>query len=195
MKRLAIVVLLVSLSATATAAQFGLEPGATFEQINRVAELKLVSPYTYSTSKLPNGNVAFDDYRLLITPNQGLCKITAWTPDISSSSYGDRVRDVFSNLFDALTVKYGNSKKYDFLRSGSIWDEPEDWMMGLAKEERSLVAFWDLKENSSLPDSIKAISLAAHAAGPNHGIIELSYEFNNFGKCSAWVKSQQNSSL
>lgn len=195
MKRFAISVLFVFATSVSVASQFGLEQGASLEQLRGLITLKEVTPFVYSTSKVPNGHVAFDDYRLLVTPKQGLCKIVAWTPSISSSAYGDGIKTKFSTLFDALTSKYGNSKKFDFLRSGSIWDEPRDWMMGLAKGDRTLNAYWDAEEKSALPEDIQSITLQAAAVSSDIGIVSLTYEFKNFGDCSAWIKEQQNSSL
>jgi hypothetical protein len=183
------------LSANVSASQFGLEPGASLAEIRKNVTLKQVEPYVYSASILPNGNAAFEDYRLLITPKQGLCKIVAWTPAITSSSFGDSVEAKFDDLFEALTSKYGNSKKYDFLRSGSIWDDSEDWMMGLAKGDRSLAAYWDEEEHSTLPNELIGIELEAKGINSESALISLTYELNNFSECRTWVKSQQNSSL
>jgi hypothetical protein len=195
MKRLATLAFLLLVANQVVAAQFGLESGASLEQIKAITTLKQVKPFVYSASKVPNGHAAFDDYRLLITPNQGLCKIVAWTPAITSNSFGETIKSKFSELFNALTEKYGNSKTYDFLREGSIWDDPQDWMMGLAKGDRTLTAYWDDEEKSSLPPDVESISLEAVGANSETGGISLTYEFKNFGACSAWIKTQENSSL
>jgi len=195
MNRFILLAMLALLSTKVSATQFGLEPGTSLADLKKIVNLKEEKPYIYSASSLPNGNSSFDDYRLLITPQDGLCKIVAWTPEISSNSFGEAVEAKFDDLFEALTNKYGNSKKFDFLRSGSIWDEPEDWMMGLVKDDRTLVAYWDEEEHSTLPTELNAIMLKAIGVDPNTALISLSYEFSNFRKCNGWIKSQQNSSL
>lgn len=196
MKHIVIVGLLALLvSAGAYAAQFGLQLGESYEQITKVVSLKKVKPFIYSTPTLPNGNIAFNDYRLIITPKQGLCKIIAWTPNIESSVYGDGVKDKFSALFDALTSKYGKGRKLDTLRPGSIWDDPRDWMMGLAKNERFLTAIWTKKHGDSLSPDVQAIALTAHGVNSSHALISLGYEFTNFDSCLASIKAAENSSL
>lgn len=154
-----------------------------------------MKPYIYSTPALPNGNVAFNDYRLIVTPNHGLCKIIAWTPDIQSSVYGDAVKDKFTALYDALSAKYGKGEKLDALRPGSIWDDPRDWMMGLAKKERFLMAMWSAKSGASLAPDVQAIGLSAHGVSSSDALISLGYEFTNFGSCQAEIKAAENSSL
>ena len=80
--------------------------------------------------------------------------------------------------------KYGSSKKYNYyLRRGSIWNEPRDWMMALQKKERTLVTYWTADEKSNLPSDIKAIALRAFALGSEKGYLKLVYEFPNFGEC------------
>ncbi len=58
-------------------------------------------------------------------------------------------------------AKYGKRTKYDYLRSGSIWDEPKDWMMSLRQEERTLALFWSIDNGSVLAEHVSGISLQA----------------------------------
>lgn len=187
--------LLVSISATsAVAGPFGLNMGMSYDALSKSMRLKQVKPYFYSTSSLPKGHSDFDDYRLLITPRHGLCKVIAWSKSITTSIYGEGLRDKFENIEYAILQKYGQGKKYDFLRVGSIWNEQRDWMMGLLKSERTLAEYWT-DEPSELPDNIHVIALKAHAAGTEAGLIELGYEFKNSNECIDWIKQQENSSL
>lgn len=195
MKILLTLLLLVPLHVAAETGPFGLEQGMKLEEIQKFSKLRMVQPHVYSTADVPLGHPAFEDYRLVITPQHGLCKVVAWTDDISSSAYGDSVKAKFESLFEALSSKYGNSKRFDFLRSGSIWDDAKDWMMSLAKGERHLVAYWDREEGSNLPDSINAIKLGTHGLDSRSAMIELGYEFRINSECSSWIKSKENSSL
>lgn len=196
MKHIFMLAFLVALlPAAAFAAQFGLSQGESLADISKVATLKKMKPFVYSTPSLPDGNDSFNDYRLIITPDQGLCKVIAWTPDIESSVYGDAIKDKFAALYDALDKKYGMSKKLDALRPGSIWDDPQDWMMGLAKNERFLMAIWSSESGASLPPDVEAIGLEAHGTSSSKALISLSYEFTNFDSCEAAIKAAENSSL
>lgn len=196
MKLTCMLALLVTLiPASALASQFGLSQGESLAEVSKATSLKKVEPYMYSAPALPNGNVAFDDYRLVITPGHGLCKIIAWTPSIQSSAYGDAVKDKFTALYDALNAKYGKSERLDFLRSGSIWDDPRDWMMGLVKKERYLEAVWTAESGASLSPDVQAIGLSAHGVSSSNALISLGYEFKNFNDCEAEIKAAANSSL
>ena len=169
-----------------SAQQFGLTMGETVTQIRaRGVSLKPQSGSTFSTSSLPSGNKLFDDYRLLIAPKSGLCKIVAWISEIVDTPYGDSTKNKYSALYSALTAKYGNSKSFDFLRADSIWTGSREWMMSLYKEERILSAFWDAEEGSRLPKNIQSISLVAHGSSSSTAMISVSYEFNNLDSCRA----------
>ncbi|WP_157353556.1 hypothetical protein [Aromatoleum toluclasticum] len=189
------IALLVNISATgAIAGPLGLDMGMSYDILSKNIKLKQVKPFLYSTPSLQKDHSDFDDYQLLITPKHGLCKVVAWSKAIPTSVYGEGLKDKFEKIETAISQKYGQGKKFDLLRSGSIWNEQRDWMMGLRKNERTLAEFWT-DDSSELPDNIHIIALKAHAAGTETGLIELGYEFKNSSECIDWIKSQENSSL
>jgi hypothetical protein len=157
-------------------------------------KLKMERPNLYSTPAVPKPHPDFDDYRLIVTPTHGLCKISAWSKSLTTSVYGTELVSKFSSIEDALTAKYGSPRRYDFLRSGSIWDEPRDWMMALVKKERTLVSYWS-GEGRNWPDNIQSISVEAVAVGTEHAIIKLDYDFKNSSECIEWINSRKDSSL
>ena len=153
MKRLLLAPLLIAgllISPSAGYAdQFGLKMGETKKDIsNKGVSLKDDGNYWYTTEELPKGNSKLTKYDLLITPKSGLCKISSYTDILYSNSFGDQLISEFEFFEKALTKKYGINKKFDFVRSDSIWKDTQYWMMGLLKKERYLTAFWD-KENGS----------------------------------------------
>lgn len=131
---------------------FGLPMGATLTQLKVVDKLVPVPnvPGSYLVRAVPKPHGAFESYVLAISETSGLCKIAAIGKDIESSSFGTEIQSAFAALDQALQEKYGNRKNFDFLRAGSIWDEPKDWMMGLLKKERVLSSYWDKEEGSVL---------------------------------------------
>lgn len=166
------------------AQQFGLNMGDSTTQVKaRGVILKPVSRYVFSAGRLPSGNSQFDDYRLIIAPRSGLCKITAWISQIVDSPYGDSTKAKYDALYSALSTKYGNSKSFNFLRAGSIWDESREWMMSLYQKERTMAAFWDASEGSRLPGNLKSISIQAYASSSASSMISVSYEFTNVKTC------------
>lgn len=66
----------------------------------------------------------------------GLCFIKGISKTIHDSRYGENTRRAVDEIYAQLRPKYGTALQGDELRSGSIWDEPEDWMMGIIKSER-----------------------------------------------------------
>ena len=105
------------------------------------------------------------------TPKAGVCKVAGLQNVPNPDEYGVEHRMAFDNIADKIVAKYGEPKsKVDRLLPGSIWDKPQDWLMGLWKKERYL--FWDW----NLPH----LEIRLYA-DPEH--IELSYEFPNFNAC------------
>ena len=194
MKKTIVTVLVLALNSVSTAGPLGLEMGMTLSEIQSKIKLKSISPYTFSAATLPDGHPDFDDYRLTITPQHGLCKLTAWTPDIRTSVYGTDVLSEFDNYFKVLSTKYGIAKRFDFLRSGSIWNERKDWMMALLKKERTLSAFW-IDDKITMPDNLSGINIEAYANSRESGMIAISYEFKNAESCIGWIKANKNAKL
>jgi len=181
----------------AIAGPMGLNKGMTLEELKKLGSFSSGdTPFVHSSKTLTNGHPDFEVYSVIVTPAHGLCKLVASSKDIESSAYGSELEGRFKELISAMTEKYkAPGKKFDFLRSGSIWKEPRDWMMGLLKRDRTITAYWSSPENLDLPDSISSISIEAIALSPNKGYIRIGYEFDNFDACIATVKSKINSNL
>ena len=191
-----LVVCLSTATAQALRGPFGLSQGMSMADVQRLGRLEPAkSNHWYTIRRLPDGHPDIDEYRVLVSPKHGLCKIIAWTAAIPSNAFGDQLRSKYEQLQDALTEKYGRSKKFDFLQNGSIWNDRRDFMMALSKNERSLATYWDEEERSTLTARLSTISLKAHAINSSSGIISISYEFENFIECDQWVKGQKNSNL
>lgn len=194
MKTIAVVTLTVAFHTLAAAGPLGLEMGMPLTALHSKAKLKSDAPHQFSTPALPDGHPDFDDYRMVVKPQHGLCKLTAWTPTIRTSAYGTELLSAFDRYFKVLVAKYGIAKRFDFLRSGSIWNEGNDWMMALRKKERTLAAYWTDKE-LALPDSLAAIKVEAYASGTDTGMISIGYEFKNASDCIDWIQSNKDSKL
>jgi hypothetical protein len=175
---------------------FGLSQGMTLEQSQKIMPLNKVGDFVYSTPKVPSTHNAFESYTLVITPQHGLCKIVAIGNTINDDAYGYSIREKFNALSDALSQKYGKVEKFDKLITGSIWSKPRDWMMGLATNERSFVAYWIRGDKDvSFPSEIAAIELKANGIGSDSGYIVLGYELSNYHDCRTWINTQSNSAL
>lgn len=153
MKTVAVALLALAMPAVGGAGPLGLEMGAPLADLQSRLKLKQEAPHQFSTPSLPDGHPDFNDYRLVITPQHGLCKVIAWTPSIRTSIYGTELLSQFDGYYNTLIKKYGTAKRFDYLRSGSIWNDDKFWMMALHRKERTLVAYWIEKE-VQLPDNL-----------------------------------------
>ncbi|EMH4162407.1 hypothetical protein RJ498_001649 [Pluralibacter gergoviae] len=178
---------------------FGLEAGLTQKNIEEMigAKLKPIpdSVDLYSTDRLPRKNSDFDLYGLLISPKVGLCEIRAAGKNIDTDSYGLALKSRFDELSLSLNSLYGKADTRDFLMEGSIWREPQDWMMGLKAQERVLSASWKGTKAAPLKNNIKMVSIEARANRSSQGYIVLQYTFTNDDVCYAEIEDAKKSSL
>ena len=183
-------IIALCLSKSGFAGPFGLEGGMTKEEIIEIVgkdsliEAKTMPENWYILlNKLPRPHPLFKTCRMAIDPDLGLVKLVVRSSVIRTSTYGDEIKSKFKEIREALNSKYGKCKTYDLLRIGSIWDEPQDWMTGLKKKERILVAIWTKGEQKLEKETLlKNINLSAVAVTVNKGVLFLSYEFEGFGE-------------
>jgi hypothetical protein len=159
--------------------------------------LESKQPGTYSTNRVPNGHSRFESYSLIAPPTHGLCKIVAIGVTIEMNDFGTQLQAEFAEIEEALSEKYGRGKRFDYLLSGSIWKDPEDWAMGLFKEERVLSSYWigSLGSARARTDQTQSVSLTARAFSSSSGYLSLVYEFDNAVECLDEVKKLKNSVL
>ncbi|MDH1546468.1 hypothetical protein [Enterobacter ludwigii] len=178
---------------------FGLEAGLTQKNIEDMIGAKLKplpdSVNLYTSDKLPKQNADFEMYGLLISPKAGLCQIRAVGKNIDTDSYGLALKSRFEDLSSSLSSLYGKAETTDLLLAGSIWKEPQDWMMGLNKKERFLSATWKGTKETPLKNNITAISIEARANSSAQGYVYLQYTFTNDDVCQAEIEGAKKSSL
>jgi hypothetical protein len=163
------------------AGPFGFEYGMTKEQVIAAVgqnAVKKIQSDVLTLTTAPKPHPAFETYQVMISPKLGLVKILAIGNTIGTNRYGNEIQTAFIETQEALVNNYGTpGVSYDFLRSGSIWAEHEDWMMGLAKGERVLATFWT---PTNSPNHITSIELEANALSMEKGYLDLGYEFEGF---------------
>lgn len=178
---------------------FGLESGLTKKNIEDMTgeELKPYEgvPNLYTVKFPPKKNTEFEGYGLLISPKSGLCQIRALGKNIDTDSYGLALQSKYKELFDSLSSIYGKLKSTDFLLSGSIWKEPQDWMMALNKKERFLSAQWEESSATPLKNRLTSVSMEVRANDSSKGYVYLQYDFNNIDACNAEIEEAKKSSL
>lgn len=152
-------------------------------------------PLLYRAASAPGASGSFDDYLYYIGDEAGLCRIAAWTPARDVNQFGEQLVSTFDELQAALSEKYGRPKEYKFVQRGSIWNEPRDFMMGLAKEERSHAAAWKQEPKRELPADVETILLSATAFNTSSAAVKLTYEFRNADACIKEAKRKKHANL
>jgi len=179
----------------AIAQPFGIKMGMTLDDLIAMGcNPKVLSnnPHWYFITP-PKPHPSFDRYSVEISKNYGVIAIVANSKDIKTSVYGEGVKDEFDKIKNQVSISYGQSKDFDFLKAGSIWDEPKDWMMALKQGERALGAFWTREFGSILPDDISIIGLRAEALDTSTGYLILRYESADFTKANTEIEAEQGS--
>ncbi|RFS79015.1 hypothetical protein D0U00_11880 [Leclercia adecarboxylata] len=178
---------------------FGLQAGLTKKNIEDMTGevLKPVDGKVnlYMLSAAPKKNPDFESFGLLISPEAGLCQIRAIGKDINSDSYGIALKTKFDELSNTLKSIYGDGKKTDFLLSGSIWKDPNDWMMSLTKGERVLMMEWKGSNDAMMKNKISEVGMDVRANNSSSGYVFLQYTFTNNSVCEAEIDSDKKSSL
>lgn len=178
---------------------FGLAMGLSKAEVTALVgpDLKDVEGQQYlaATAKVPRSHPRFKAYMLQVLPTAGLCAITAVGVDVRTSSHGVEMLAEFDAMVESLQAAYGDHRRNDFLRSGSIWDEPEDWMMALSRKERVLQAVWDQDAGSSSKNRVKEVILSASTTRTDAGYLVLQYRFENQDQCEAELKRLMQSVL
>lgn len=111
----------------------------------------------------------------------GICKIIAIDKTIDASFYGDEIKSKFFSIKAAFKSTYGEGKRFDFLRYGSIWNEPKDWTMALLSKERTLSTARGINKDLDI-NNIEAIQFDVEPLSTRKAYITVAYQFKNFSK-------------
>ena len=175
----------------ASAAPFGIRVGMPYAEVIKLGDPGK-TPGTFALRKMPQPHPDFESLIVVASRKHGACKVVAIGNTLSTSAYGDDVRSTFRRLSEALSSKYGAPDlEFDFLRAGSIWNEPRDWMMGLQQEERTLANAWGDPENGKeVGNGISVILLQANALSASKGYINVTYDFASATECLKSIQAE-----
>lgn len=172
---------------------FGLKMGMSLKEIG--GDPKEIGRGRYIITNVPKPHSAFAEYAIIVAPKCGLGKIVARGEIMKTSVYGTDLENEFDTMEKKLEASYGKHSKHDFLKAGSIWREPNEWMMALKKKERVLLAGWTKEGGSSLSDDIAEIILETCALSEKEGFIMVSYYFSNSDACLDEIDAQEDGAL
>ena len=129
----------------------------------------------YYYVKPPSPHYEFEKYLVRVDPKEGVFFIKAIGKDLDDSGFGIETKSHFSDIRSMVDSVYGSSELTDILFPGSIWDEFDDWMMGLRKNERYYIAHWENADGSVFSGNIEKIYLGANALSSSTGYVSLEY--------------------
>jgi hypothetical protein len=183
------------------AGPFGFEKGMTRQQIldmvgSRAVVKDTPGDYVIRLSTAPKPHPAFEEYSICFDLQGRLAKIVATGKTIQTNRYGYELKREFESLSKQLETAYGPpSHTFDFLSAGSIWNEPQDWMMGLDKKERRLETYWCTRPITTstrpvaLPNGLTLVTVEAEGLSSHSGYLSVVYEFDGWNQA---VDQRQN---
>ena len=173
---------------------FGIAKGEPLSALNKGQEEK---PGYYKINSVPQPYPNIEYYVVENTPEHGTCMVKAISNDIDSDSFGNRLKENIDHVRDDLQTRYGlPSDSYDFLHSGSIWSDPQDWMMSLTKNERNYFFIWTAPKNADqrIWRGVETVGLTAGANG-SKGWFTIEYDFIGGKQCDDDLKKKAAKSL
>ena len=173
---------------------FWIDMGMSLEKVKQISKTmpKNLSEDAYEITP-PATNNMFETYIVRIHQTYGVYLIKAVGKDISTSGYGIELKSAFNNLLTSIEKTYGKYDKTDYLLPRSIWKDPDDFMMGLLKNERYLFADWDRKHGSKLPNDLESIGIVVDALSTSKGYLTIEYYSINYEKVKTERQAKQDS--
>jgi hypothetical protein len=162
---------------------FGLRMGMTLSDLARYGVTpEDVDRGIYRLARVPRPLEGFRDVRVAVSPSEGLCRLTASSPPITSGDDGAAVKAAFDRAEASLRTMYGHSDRMEFQTDeGRLHERP--WMTELQRNEQRLVSYWVSVAGSTLPLDLTGIELEARATSATSGSLAVHYQFRNFGTC------------
>jgi hypothetical protein len=89
--------------------------------------------------------------------------------------FGTATRTAVDRIKDQVALRYGAPRKLDFVMQGSIWDDPQYWMNGLAANERFYSYSWEAPDASALPNDLATVYVGAMSKDSNTSAVIIEY--------------------
>lgn len=168
---------------------FGVAQGARLTDFKDPTPIEGAPGY-YKIPQVPQPYPGMEMYSIQATNEHGVCMVKALGANMSSDSFGSNLKSAADKLHDDVEERYGKSKKLDFLMPGSIWSDPQDWMMSLFKGERHYAYLWEKPANADekIWRHVKAVMVQAAAIDNQKGYVAIEYDFDNNTECDKDLK-------
>ncbi len=176
---------------TAAAGPFGLEKGQPKASVDAEPQ----GGQIYRLKTVPKPHPTFVQYSLQIGEKTGLCRINAGSEMFKNDSFGNEARRTFDAVKDQLVSVYGHADDQQFLRSGALWDEDNEWVMSISQNERVHSVWWTDSKGSKLKDGLRSVALFVGASGRDTSWVMIQYIFENADDCKAEADKAATDSL
>ncbi|SPF77753.1 hypothetical protein [Pseudoprimorskyibacter insulae] len=134
----------------------------------------------------------FKGYAVRSSKLTGICQIFGFGRTYENDEWGIRVREAYEDLIVAMIPKYGIPQRDEFLRSGALYDDPEDFSRAIAKNQRAHQASWTFSKAG--PDELGEI-LVTVRAGWEDTSLYIHYRSGNFDECMRSLRDEAKSAL
>jgi hypothetical protein len=172
---------------------FGVAMGAPIRGLTKCAKAK---EGWYTCSELPKTHASFERYVIQATDKTGVCFVKGVGKVIAGDAYGSQLRSELGKLKEQLERVYGeHTEVVDTLAPSSIWDEPRDWMMGLAQHQRYFYYHWESSEKRVLPNSVKYFALMAEGLDNDSGRVLVEFGFTNESLCDDAISAAESTAF
>ena len=170
---------------------FGLAMGISIETLTKdfgfTSEIK--NPLWFDGTP-PKPSNLFANYWILAGKKTGICKIAAYTETIEFNDSGDEIKNKADKIADALSVKYGKAKNYDY---GNEYTKSDLWALSAEHGNAKYSYVWDKKTGQGFSEGLESISVDVVPQDFRTGFVIVSYAFDNFTECQN-EKAELNSS-
>lgn len=182
MKKLFLLLILLSAQILLFSAPFGLSMGMTLDDLTEACDgaepihIEDDCYYVFPVKKHP----LFKHYVVFVDDDEGLYLIKAVSDDISTNDYGTEIQNAFSEIKERISKTYGRPSIIDEIESDCVFKDDRDWVRSLEDGSRMYAAIWESSAKNELKDDLNNVSIYASAKNyPPTGWIILEYEFNN----------------
>lgn len=168
---------------------FGFDVGSDISEYANCSKLDQPGIYQCSSAKKPHPDIEF--YVVKHFDEVGICWIKGIGNDINDNGYGTNTKAQVDKIKSQIEGVYGDStKSFNFLSAGSIWDEGNDWMMGVVREERYYNFFWTEDDGYIKIKKIDSIYLTANALSSSKGYFSIEFAGENKDRCDSIANSE-----
>lgn len=144
MKKLFLLLILLSAPILLFSAPFGLSMGMTLDDLAEACDgaepihIEDDCYYVFPVKKHP----LFKHYVAFVDDDEGLYLIRAVSDDISTNRYGTEIQNTFAEIKERVSKTYGRPRIIDEIASDTLWKDDKYWLKALAEGSRTYAAIW-----------------------------------------------------